>query len=480
MNSRESRWMRPRMRPLCLTIVLIALCVLNAPIAAAELGDTNGDGRVSFADAFLLDRIEPAPGSTDFAGVIDCTPYSEESSFGNGNMSSLIYLEALRRASGSSVPHFIEEWPEPVAPLLPAPPPDERVIVEVEPRSYSGSARALDLSVRLTTFVELAGVSLVLRGDGIDLRPPPPPVAPEVAGIVYEVGAARGDPGDIVALPISLETRVELYQLRLVLGFDPDAFEIVGFEVPLVDPLGDPIEPTLLAPGEGTRFVNEFCAEGPAPGGTVCTAGLPMLGLLRLPPLDDVPSGHLVVDLQSTYIFGRGEAHPGPLGWEARREHTMGTALLRIRDDARDGRYELPGVEVEWTPEEQAAERIRSTSAGFPLLEETTDRADVPALRVVPGVITVGEVFTRGDSDGDGEVLLTDAIFLLNHLFLGAPPPACPDAADADDDGALNLTDSVAVLNFLFLGGAPPPPPHPEPGGDPTPDGLECSAGLEP
>lgn len=82
--------------------------------------------------------------------------------------------------------------------------------------------------------------------------------------------------------------------------------------------------------------------------------------------------------------------------------------------------------------------------------------------------------FRRGDADSDGRVTLTDAIFLLNHLFGGGPAPAIPDAADADDSGApLTLTDALRILLHLFQGGAVPPPPYPGAGRDPTEDPLE-------
>jgi hypothetical protein len=91
--------------------------------------------------------------------------------------------------------------------------------------------------------------------------------------------------------------------------------------------------------------------------------------------------------------------------------------------------------------------------------------------------------FVRGDVDSDGAVDLTDAVRILDHLFLGGPAPECLDAADTDDDAELSLTDPIVVLSWLFLGGAPPAPPGPSAGDypgadcgtDPTPgDGLDC------
>lgn len=80
--------------------------------------------------------------------------------------------------------------------------------------------------------------------------------------------------------------------------------------------------------------------------------------------------------------------------------------------------------------------------------------------------------FHRGDADTNGELQLTDAVRILNFLFLGTGVIPCPDAADADDNGEIQLTDAVRILNFLFLGSGvikPPGPPTEPCGVDPTP-----------
>ena len=83
--------------------------------------------------------------------------------------------------------------------------------------------------------------------------------------------------------------------------------------------------------------------------------------------------------------------------------------------------------------------------------------------------------FRRGDSNADGEVNLSDAIFTFGWLFLGDAGPVCLDAADSTDDGLVDLSDGVAALNFLFIGGDAPPPPGPDACGlDPTGDPLTC------
>jgi hypothetical protein len=64
--------------------------------------------------------------------------------------------------------------------------------------------------------------------------------------------------------------------------------------------------------------------------------------------------------------------------------------------------------------------------------------------------------FQRGDSNCDGRLDLTDAVAVLDRLFLGGKRLCCEAAADADGNRDVNLTDPVVVLNFLFLGGKPP------------------------
>jgi hypothetical protein len=87
-----------------------------------------------------------------------------------------------------------------------------------------------------------------------------------------------------------------------------------------------------------------------------------------------------------------------------------------------------------------------------------------------------GEGFQRGDADSNNAVNITDAVRILNVLFLGIGSIACDDAADADDNGSVNITDAVRILNVLFLGiGSIPPPTGGVCAEDPTSDSLtEC------
>lgn len=83
-------------------------------------------------------------------------------------------------------------------------------------------------------------------------------------------------------------------------------------------------------------------------------------------------------------------------------------------------------------------------------------------------------IFLRGDSNTDGEVDVSDAVYSLGYLFLNGPAPRCLDAADANDDGSLDLTDPVVGLVGVFTRISAIPLPFPQAGEDPSADALDC------
>ncbi len=94
----------------------------------------------------------------------------------------------------------------------------------------------------------------------------------------------------------------------------------------------------------------------------------------------------------------------------------------------------------------------------------------------VPDDCGGGPLFVRGDANADGTGNVTDAVYVLDHLFGGGEVPPCAKSADADDSGTVDLRDAVYVLNFLFTGGAPPAAPFAECGQDPSVDELSCDS----
>ncbi len=86
-----------------------------------------------------------------------------------------------------------------------------------------------------------------------------------------------------------------------------------------------------------------------------------------------------------------------------------------------------------------------------------------------------GMYFLRGDSNSDGLVDVSDAIFTLGDLFMDTGRPSCFDAADTNDDGVIDLSDPVSTLEALYVGAFTIPAPYPEAGPDATrTDNLNC------
>ena len=94
--------------------------------------------------------------------------------------------------------------------------------------------------------------------------------------------------------------------------------------------------------------------------------------------------------------------------------------------------------------------------------------------------LRTGLSFSRGDTNADGALDISDPISVLNWLFAGegAPMP-CDDAADSNDDGAVDLSDAVNTLRHLFGPLAELPQPFGGCGPDPTLDDLSCAGAPE-
>ena len=62
-----------------------------------------------------------------------------------------------------------------------------------------------------------------------------------------------------------------------------------------------------------------------------------------------------------------------------------------------------------------------------------------------------------GDADGNGIITISDAVYLINYIFVGgfAPNPIC--LGDADGNGLITISDAVFLINYIFAGG---PAPH--------------------
>jgi hypothetical protein len=63
---------------------------------------------------------------------------------------------------------------------------------------------------------------------------------------------------------------------------------------------------------------------------------------------------------------------------------------------------------------------------------------------------------TIGDANGNGDISIADAVFLINYVFMGGPAPVPLVAGDANCDGDVNLSDAVYIVNYIFNNGPEP------------------------
>ena len=70
--------------------------------------------------------------------------------------------------------------------------------------------------------------------------------------------------------------------------------------------------------------------------------------------------------------------------------------------------------------------------------------------------LTVVLPYVCGDANGDEDINVADAVFMINYVFKGGPAPDPVEAGDANCDGDANIADGVYIINFVFKGGPDP------------------------
>lgn len=61
-----------------------------------------------------------------------------------------------------------------------------------------------------------------------------------------------------------------------------------------------------------------------------------------------------------------------------------------------------------------------------------------------------------GDANGDAQINVGDAVFLINYIFKSGPAPDPVCAGDANGDGSINVGDAVYLINYVFKSGPTP------------------------
>ena len=62
-----------------------------------------------------------------------------------------------------------------------------------------------------------------------------------------------------------------------------------------------------------------------------------------------------------------------------------------------------------------------------------------------------------GDANGDTAVNVSDAVWIINYVFVGGNPPMpALGCGDVNDDMDVNVSDAIAIINYAFIGGFAP------------------------
>ena len=65
-----------------------------------------------------------------------------------------------------------------------------------------------------------------------------------------------------------------------------------------------------------------------------------------------------------------------------------------------------------------------------------------------------------GDVNSDLSVNVSDAVFIINYVFIGGAAPDPIFVGDTNCDGAVNVSDGVYIINYVFIGGYAPCDPN--------------------
>jgi hypothetical protein len=92
---------------------------------------------------------------------------------------------------------------------------------------------------------------------------------------------------------------------------------------------------------------------------------------------------------------------------------------------------------------------------------ELSDSDDPPNLDTIVLTVIISEPppppYICGDANGDEVVNVSDAVHIVNYIFVpGSPEPEPMEAGEVNCDEVVNVSDAVFIINFIFSGGDDP------------------------
>ena len=84
-------------------------------------------------------------------------------------------------------------------------------------------------------------------------------------------------------------------------------------------------------------------------------------------------------------------------------------------------------------------------------IELTTEEGEAAHPIDVNATLTIKD-FTMGDTNGDGDITITDAVAVISHILGNNVADFVSNAADVNDDGDITITDAVNIIKLVLSG----------------------------
>jgi bacillolysin len=141
----------------------------------------------------------------------------------------------------------------------------------------------------------------------------------------------------------------------------------------------------------------------------------------------------------------------GELGtaYSLQMEATGGTGAMSWAD--RDGDLEGTGLALS---SDGLLSGTPTVDGEISLVARAED--EVGAFDEQPYTFTITRPYVCGDANGDEDINIGDAVYLIAYIFHGGPAPDPLDAGDANCDGTPNIADAVYLVNYIFNSGPAP------------------------
>lgn len=101
---------------------------------------------------------------------------------------------------------------------------------------------------------------------------------------------------------------------------------------------------------------------------------------------------------------------------------------------------------------------IPNYTADFSFQMQVMDSSVPPKADTTRIYISVVEPqsYTCGDANSDDDVNVSDAVYIINYVFIGGTAPDPMASAEVNCDGSVNVSDAVYIINYVFIGGNAP------------------------